>query len=320
MIEDLLVCIGAQKSGTSWLHSILAKDLRFAQVSQQFTNIKEIHYFDYLYDNKANHINGWRANFLIQMIRNRGQTMHSIIQAYLHGNFYNNLNKYIINGDSFLVNRFNTLTAELNDEWYSNLIKCDKNQTYSLDITPDYSVIGEKGFIHMSKITKNLKIIYILRDPIERAWSGILQDRKGREGGIKAFLEQDNIDMDEIYKEATIGLNVGARTNYKNTIDAIYTSGLQENLKILFYDDITENPEEFIDNIYDFIGMNNDILKTEEYVNDLKKKVYATEDKKSIPKELEQKLYSFYREMLVVLNDTYNIDFPKVWKEKYKLS
>lgn len=319
MIENLLVCIGAQKAGTSWLHKILAKDSRFSLASQQFENVKEIHYFDYLYDNKANHINGWRAYYLIKMINNRGQTMKPIIQAYLHGNFKNDLNKYIIDEGSFVVNRFNTLTAELNDEWYSNLIKCTKNQKYSLDITPDYSVIGKKGFMHMNKITKNLKIIYILRDPIERAWSGILQDRKGQKGGIEGFFKQTNIDINKLYEEATIGLNVGKRTNYENTIDEIYASGLEKNLKILFYDDIVENPEKLIDSIYNFIGMDNNILKTEEYLNNLTQKVYVTENKKTIPKELEKKLYSYYADMLTSLSNKYNIAFPKTWKEKYKL-
>lgn len=319
MLDNLLVCIGAQKAGTSWLHSILSKDPRFARASKEFENVKEIHYFDYLYDNKANHINSWRAYYLIEMILKRGQSMQPVIGDYLHHEFENSFQKYANAGNFFPVKRFHKLTAELNDAWYESMLECQEGEEFSLDITPDYSVIGTEGFSHMKQVSDNLKLVFILRNPVERAWSGVLQDKKGRPGGVKAFLEQDDIDLDQIYKECTEGLNIGARTNYKKTIEAVHAAGLQDELLVLFYDDISEHPEEFIDTIYDFIGMDNSTLKTDEYVADLSKKVYATEGKKSIPAELEQRLKAYYKDMLMELKYKYNLEFPESWLHYYQM-
>ncbi len=322
MLNNLLVCIGAQKAGTSWLQSILIKDDRFSHASLKFHDVKEIHYFDHLYDNKSPHINDWRADSLIVMMQNKGLSMKPIVTDWLNGERENLLNKsYDLDNARFFAKRLLALTGDVNDKWYENLLHCDKTQKYALDITPDYSVIGKQGFLHMKKIAKNLKLIYILRDPIDRAWSGISQGKKttsGIEADIKYGLDINNID--EIYRECTIGLDVGARTNYKKTIENICAAGLKDNLKILFYDQISEKPEEFIDSIYDFIDMDCSSIKSPVYVKELSIRVYATEEKNEIPNELEKKLIIYYKPMLEALINDYEIVLPNSWIKKYDIN
>ncbi len=319
MLDNLLVCIGAQKAGTSWLHSVLKKDNRFSQVSNQFT-IKEIHYFDYLYAKNSNLINDWRAHYLIKMMNNHGLSIKDIVTAYLQGESNDTILKLGVNkGKAYTAKRFLLLTRVINDDWYEEILKCNDKQIFSLDITPDYSIIGTKGFLHMQKVCKNLKILFILRNPVERAWSGVLQDKKGKPGGVNAFLESENIDVNQLYNACTKGRNISARTDYKKTLKNIYAAGLKENLKILFYDHISEQPEIFIDSIYDFIGMDNSSIKSKEYIKDLSKKVYVTEGKKTIPEELESRLKLYYRDMLIDIKNDYNIEFPSSWLEYYDM-
>src|SRR4051812_35191847 len=60
-IDRLFACVGAQKSGTTWLYSMLSKhpDLHFGF-------FKEIHYFDFVHCG-TNYLNNRRAERLIEL-------------------------------------------------------------------------------------------------------------------------------------------------------------------------------------------------------------------------------------------------------------
>lgn len=320
MINKLFLVIGAQKAGTSWLHSTLKQDNRFAHASLYFEHVKEVHYFDYLYDNHAGHINNWRAYYFIQMVKNRGMDIAPIISDWLAGD----KNKIVSNSiyNKFVTNRLLQLTDKLDDSWYENLLKCHGQQEYSLDITPDYSVIGEEGFRHIKKISKDVKLLFVLRNPVERAWSGVLQDRKSKEGGVRKFVEQEfnDAELEKLFKECSTGLNVGSRTNYVKTLQDVTRAGLFDNLKISFYDDISINPELFIDKLYDFIGLDNSSLKKDKgYVESLTNRVYVTEHKASIPLALKEKLIAYYKPMVEELENQYQLILPKSWHDYFFL-
>ena len=320
MLDNLLVCIGAQKAGTSWLHNILSKDERFAQVSNQFEIVKEVHYFDHLYDNHAEHVNDWRAYYLIDLIENEGQSLHKPLTAYLQ---HENEKQILLKTDDQAldtVKQFLALTNPIDDKWYTQLLKCHDKQQFSLDITPDYSIIGVEGFRHLKRVASNLKIVIILRNPIERAWSARLQKAKGEPGGIEGFFAQEDHDLDILYKQCTIGYDIGARTNYIKMLEDIYAAGLENNLKILFYDDIAEKPEDFIDSVYDFIELENAILKDDAYLEALSKKVYATEGKRDMSMLLEARLKIYYKRMLEDMIDIYKIDFPQTWLKYFGIT
>jgi len=321
MLDNLLICIGAQKAGTSWLDAILSKDKRFSKASNKFEHVKEIHYFDHLHTrDEALLLQDWRAYYLIDMIKNRGQLLRPMVKTFLAGNKREEVLAQTIETPDELSKRFVALTAEVNDDWYEDLLKCRDDQRYSLDITPDYSVLDKEAFSHMGNVSKNLKMIYILRDPLDRAWSGILQRIKNSPGGIEAFAKTGLNDLNDLYKRCTIGLDVGARTNYRKTVENIYAAGLQDNLKVLFYDHISEKPEEFIDSIYDFIGMDSSPMKSQEYLKELSTRVYSTEGKIEIPEALEKKLIFYYKPMLERLMTDYGIVLPDSWIKKYNIN
>ena len=116
-------------------------------------------------------------------------------------------------------------------------------------------------------------------------------------------------------------MDIGARTNYTKTIEDIYNAGLKEDSKICFYDDISIRPESLIDEIYNFIELDNTELKNdEEYVKSLSKKVYSTENKREIPHELEIRLKAYFEPMVKELINKYELDLPSSWYSYYDLT
>ena len=305
-LENLFVCIGAQKAGTSWLFSVLSQDDRF----KFCPHVKEIHYFDHVHC-KSPLLNQWRAHHLIQMVERRGLSLKTIMAGFLSGeedNFLKN-RKYKIKGNFFAAKKFLELSGTVDDAWYTAMLRTNEKQSYSMDITPDYAVIGENGFKHMDKLAKNLKLLFILRDPVERAWSGLLQGKKKHKGGVKEFLEQNIHNIDLLFNLCTTGKDILPRSNYAKTLSELEQLGLLDRTLIKFYDDIMEKPKEFILDVYKFLDLPVDISSEFEVL--LKNKVYGTVGKSEMPEELRERLVEFYRPFNFALSKY--CDVPDSW-------
>lgn len=302
MLDNLFVCIGAQKAGTTWLYSVLSKDNQFARCPF----VKEVHYFDYLYKNSKN-LNDWRSMSLVHFIKNK-EEIRKTIKIWLNQK-QNNSDENDIN-----VKKLNLLTDKIDDHWYENIFSLQKNSKYALDITPYYAIIGVDGFQHIKRIAKNKKILFILRNPVDRAWSGLLEGKKRIDGGIERFImdiESEKISIDQLYKICSTGADVGARSNYLNTIINLEEAGLLEQTKIMFYDDLSSKPEDFIAEIYNFLEI--DIPKDNaEFNNAILTKKYETVGKKEMPEDLRVRLQQFYSNTYSQLEKY--IDIPSSWK------
>jgi hypothetical protein len=306
-INKLFVCIGAQKSGTSWLFENLSQDHRFSRCPF----VKEIHYFDTLYKN-SRHLNNWRANFFLQLCQGNQDRLKPFLSAWLSGDTdrFNKLLNESTGNNKVLARRFGLLLNELTDDWYADLLRTHKGQEYALDITPDYAVIGKKGFEHIKSIANDVKILFILRNPVDRAWSGLLQGKKQLPGGISGFLDEKGADIDYLFKASSSGPDVGARNNYLMTLKALDAAGLLDGrVLIKFYDEIADTPEHLIGDIYQFLGIpapSMDIFSAT-----LRSKVYATQ-KTVMPARLRARLKNHYSGMLKEINDRF-VKIPDNW-------
>jgi hypothetical protein len=306
-INNLFVCIGAQKAGTSWLSANLTKDKRFAKCPF----IKEIHYFDYIHNNSPL-LNRWRANFLLQLCQQgKKETLKPLLANWLNakGLQLSKADKLILNDNKLLSRRINLLLNEANDDWYGQLLRTTEKQPVALDITPDYAVIGEQGFEHIKRVANNVKLLFILRDPVQRAWSGLLQGKKHTPEGIDGFLNRVT-DEEQLIKVLTSGSDIGARNNYLATLEDLDAAGLlKERVLIKFYDEIAINPEKFISDIYQFINLP---LPEMAIFNDtLHNRIHAT-PKTPMPLEVQQRVKAHYAPMLAEINRRF-ITVPNQW-------
>ncbi|GAB6140412.1 hypothetical protein JCM14076_11410 [Methylosoma difficile] len=311
-LEKLLVCVGAQKAGTSWLHSVLSEDNRLAKCPF----VKEIHYFDYIYNN-LNHINSWRASNIVKLCKSQDVITTFMFEAWFSGKRESTFIDFCIQHDisPMLARRFTLLMGDLNDEWYTELLSLRKNQLCSIDITPDYAVIGSEGFSHMANIANETYLLFILRNPVERAWSGLLQGKKRTPGGVEGFFDKYGNNIDLLFERCTEQLDVKKRNNYLKSLQDIHEAGLKDKLLIKFYDDIKEDPAKLIGDIYAFIDV--PAPDMEIFSNTLGARVYETK-KAPMPEELELRLKAHFKEMVATINGKF-INVPNAWLEYFEL-
>ena len=149
-VADFL-CIGAQKAGTTWLDSALRQ-----HPDIWMPPMKEVHYFDYV------HRPDFRKWILWHLRYTAKRDLKKIVNIQFNQALDWNSIKFLVD----LIKHEHIYT----DNWY-RFIFSQCNNKLKGEITPEYSVIGVNGINHIKSLNSNVKIIYIIRDPIDRAWS-----------------------------------------------------------------------------------------------------------------------------------------------------
>ncbi len=203
------LCVGAQKAGTSWLYRQLERHPDF-----WMPPVKELHYFDQLNKTKQFH-----------PPRNGDERDASFLESMedLRGRFYLDLDSY---GRLF----------------------CHKGTLLSGDISPAYSTLSDEIIERVVDRFPNLKVVFLARDPVERAWSQLSMGV--RLGMISPF---DATDAEEVIQNL---LNPGVlvRSHPSKTVARWKRYVSPEQFRVYFFDDLKENPTELRRSILLFLG------------------------------------------------------------------
>jgi len=224
------ICIGAQKAGTSWL---------FVQFRKHpdiwMPPIKELHFFDHCYVEKnrkwtKNHIQAGVLNCLTYHLTDRNNKNTKPDWSYV---------KYLVDMAAH---------QPFTDAWYA---RCYNRAQAKIkicgDITPEYSTIPEEGIEHIKRLMPEVKIFYIIRDPVDRALSQIrmnIERRQMMPDESKLLLMCDEWDIDN-------------RGDYMTYIPRWQKHFNEKKLLILPYGKIKIDGKIFIQQIENFIGVSN---------------------------------------------------------------
>ncbi len=118
------------------------------------------------------------------------------------------------------------------------------------DITPLYSTLSVDRIACIQGHMPKLKLIYILRNPIERAWSGLRKSVWYQKG--TAYLQEQ--DSDWILQQV-MRPEVLLRGNYPQAIENWESVFPREQLQYLFFDDINSDANGSLDQIHAFLGL-----------------------------------------------------------------
>ncbi len=286
------LCIGAQASGTNWLYRQLKKHPSF-----DFPNRKEIHYFD----NKK-HLQKPTGVFeRISDIFAKSESRFEGIKL-LHSTVFRKLRK-LIYGDPSKVKEDGTPKKERlkleSDSAYLSLFDSAKRITG--DVTPAYAILPDAEVENMARLLPHAKIVFIIRNPIDRNWSSYRKKLKK-----KTFKEYTRLEMEYFFNHE----GVEKRTNYIETIDRYCNYFGKDNVLIAFYDAIIEQPDRLLFDIIEFLGGDASIANSEELV----KKVVNVSPKVSIPEEVESFLQDKYGSLIENLADRYG-SYANRWLE-----
>lgn len=275
--------VGAQKAGTTWLNERL-DELPDISVPP----IKEIHYFDRSTEYPSP--NTHASDSLFGKLKTKNWYIR----------FYRKLILPLLGGDTKNIRwKLFYFFKKPTDDWYRSLFK--NLEGISGEITPSYSFLSIHDLKHIKRLFPNIKIILLLRDPIDRAWSHYRYVHKMEAYG----------DTKEIYRFMNSKEQL-KRSDYL-TILKNYRSVFDENqLYISFYDRVVEDPEGLLSEIVSFIGGNPKNIATYCSIN-----AQSNVSKQgNIPDEALAILKSKYKTTIEKMAHEFN-SFPEKWRIKY---
>jgi len=207
------LCIGAHKAGTTWLYQQLDSHPDF-----WMPPVKELHYFDQL----------------------------SRVQRAAHPRCRDER-------DRRFLDRLKSLSAEagIDLENYGRLFE-PKASLVSGDISPNYSTLNNKVVQQVVGYFRNLKVIFLARDPVERVWSHLSMEVHYRQ--IEPF---DVTNIDEVNRNL---LRRGMLLrSYPSAVVARWKRYVDpEQFRVYFFDDLQRNPAELRRSILRFLGADPD--------------------------------------------------------------
>lgn len=171
MFPDFL-CIGAQKAGTTWLHHNLSQ-----QSGIWLPPVKEIHFLDHT------------PPSLVKRVFN-GQSHHVLARANAKTAAAD-----LVSGrggiEAFRL-AWRLAFSKRDQDWYSSLFPTRPGLMCG-EICPGYARLSKDVIQSIVQRNPNVKIIYLLRDPIDRAWSSVAMHFRKRNDQTINEVERDHI-------------------------------------------------------------------------------------------------------------------------------
>lgn len=219
-----VLCIGAQKAGTTWFH------VNFGARADVFVPpFKELHYFDY-------HFAPDSATWAPQHIR---KSVKEAIRKHVAAtpDIDLDLIAYLIRAQG---------PHMFTRKWYGELFERAADGQKALDVTPEYSCISEEGLEFVRKFLPNTQFLYFVRDPLERAISQLRMNLKRKTKRPEARAE---------WLWAAKGPVIGVRGDYASYVPRWREAFDEDRLLFMPFGMIAAAPQAFMARIETFLGL-----------------------------------------------------------------
>jgi hypothetical protein len=278
------ICIGAQRAGTTWFWHNLGK-----HPDVYLLPLKEIHYFD--------RAKKYPSRNLPDKVRKRlfEKTLKESFRHFIKARKTEDIIWYL----KYLFRKYD-------DNWYLSLFDYAKEGQISGEITPSYSILEPEDIKKIYNLMPNVKIIYIMRNPIDRAWSH-----------FKNFSLRNKININT-YKESEIVEHFNSeasflRGDYIRTLDNWLSVFPREQFLIAYFDEILNHPKDLIFKIYSFLELD----KADVYADKVITNKINSSIEKEIPKQYFKYLSKKYYPIIKELSHRFG-SFPANWLRELK--
>jgi hypothetical protein len=220
--------IGAQKAATTWLHRMLR-----AHPGVWTPREKELHYFDEkLWNPRVDlrrHLRGDRP----EDERWRRQVRHQLRLYRSRPTFA---------GVGWNMRYF---LGRRSDEWYASLFKAGAGRVTG-EVTPEYSALSDERVRHIASIMPDVRIILIVRHPVERAWSHAVMERIRKQPQMPSVAEiQEHFTSDASRR----------LTDYPQMLARWSDAVSPEQVFLAWFEDVHFHPRALLQSVYAFLGL-----------------------------------------------------------------
>jgi hypothetical protein len=189
----------------------------------------------------------------------------------------------------------------IDDEWYCSLF-ASKGEKVVGEITPAYSLLSEADAGHLVSLLPHVKIIHIMRNPSERAWSTIRYHEKRYGARLTAGSDKEIADY-------LSNPSIVLRSNYPKVL-ALWRRLLPpDQFFVCFYDEIVEAPADLLRRLLAFLGL--PVLASMFSEQELKAQINPSFDK-AMPAAIRRFLAQQYVEEVETLSTMID-GYPAIW-------
>ena len=268
------ICIGLEKTGTTWLYKILQNH---PQVFIPYK--KEIRFF---WEKTFLPNNNIFRRFTSSHFHNRGIRRYLLVSAYFAVKNLITFNKDILKRLTWDI-RF--LFFPHSYRWYASLFEIYPEKNTG-EITALTYTIPEEEIRLISQKFPDLKIIILFRHPVDRAWSKAKMKLCTNKN--KNFEEISKEQWYEVFQE-----EFDACPSYFDLVNRWEKYFPKDRIHLSFYEKLQTNPLSYLQEICDFLALD---------INDFPDHVIENLDKK-INRGLDQKIPDFFYTYLSRLYD-----------------
>jgi len=279
MTQRLLICIGAQKAGTTWLADYL-RDHPQVHVPP----VKEVHFFD------ARFIPQWCAKYEEEMLaefqRQTAQlTMESCgnpaIQQRLHAMLLRF--RMIANPNEYL--RFMSWGAQ--------------GMPVFFEATPDYSMLGKDGFRFMREIHPDVRLIFLMRNPADRVWSSMTFNRT----------HNPKFDIEAMFDRLLEREDFMLLADYERTLQEAQSVFGEDRIHLEFYEHLFN--QEAVDRICHFAGIGTKPAEFSTRSNASRSD--ASGGREEMPQDMRARACAAYAHIYQAIARRFANDIPENW-------
>jgi Sulfotransferase family len=198
------------------------------------------------------------------------------------------------------------LLLRRSDEWYASLFRPGSGSV-SGEITPAYCTLDAPTIDLFAQCLPDVKIIFMMRDPIERAWSSASKDL-ARAAGVHV----DDIPDDRLisyFRSKPLAL----RSDYTDVLDrwrAVYDD---QQIFVGFLEDLSGEPEAFFGRLGEFLGVEREPFLAN--LDAVGRRNSTTAFRSQVPPVWERFLAEQYDDMTAELARRYDGP-PVVWRRR----
>ncbi|MEM7522574.1 MAG: sulfotransferase [Pseudomonadota bacterium] len=224
-MKKLFLCVGAAKTGTTWLYRQLEPnpDLWFAPE-------KEINYFF------SRH--GW---FDRLTDRHRTEKRDRFLEnaAGVGENADRRREWYRRYGE-----------GPIDETWYRRLYEDGPGDRWMCDFSPSTSLISAEGWAEIAAFAEELRIVYILREPGDRLWSHAKFHAQFT-NQLDEFSAMSIDDMNRFIKKARLETD----GDYGEHLEKMLTAIPRDKILLIDYGRIAEEPQKVLRQVERFLGV-----------------------------------------------------------------
>ena len=200
--------------------------------------------------------------------------------------------------------RFFPERAELDDRWYASLFEERSGKKIAGEVTPEYALIGEAGFRHIAKLAPDARIIFIMRNPVTRAWSQLLHLCRSRK------LDAGRLSVSE-FVEMAAEERFEALADYVQVLDVLDKVFPASQVLLEFYEDIHDDRQSALARVCDFLGVDT----RAGHFSGIEKR-YNKSQAAQMPDELREYLRNKYQPVVRQVEQRVG-RLPEAWKREF---